>query len=650
MDTFIWNNLVLIFPGVLLFFCYITGDLARLILKTDRGICIKVLSGFVILLCLFHLASLPFMFLDWSFTTLYYIFIGILIAVPAAYLILSVIRKQIPFWEDLRRLGRVLLRRIEGRWWLLLLWAAILFLIIWHVRMVILHIRFNVDDNFYVAESLTILTRDRLMDVLPSCGIEGSVFPATYILVSWEALLSAFSKLFAVSPAALCHSILPALLLPLHYMAYYAAGREIVKNRACIFLTFVLFLNFVCGPSTYNQGAFLTLRIWQGKSVLVNILLPILLYVFLRITKKRKITLSNLLFLFAILLASQAATTVGAYLPPVLYAVYALTFLLLTRRWSPFWKLFLPAAGIVPFVLWKVWILLNAGTLGDLSEGSGVYDRSFSELAMNYFGFSLIIVFFLLSLLILALRLKTGEEKQLRFFFPIASLLLMVFFLNPLVMPYVERFVTGVGVYWRMFWLLQISVITAAAFTLLTEIPRRAVPRTTVFLFLILMILISGRSIFKDEDYREEFKNPEKVSMTTKKMIAAVRKEEKEAHPERSAEERRKAEQDLILLLPRSLSLELRQCADMGLLYYAYYSNNYYAYQTDEEYYLLKTLYGELYNAKKWTAAKLDEYTETLGIDYVAIGRDTADRNQDNIPEDFQLVHQGSRYNLYKTK
>lgn len=649
MFKFIWDDLVWVLPAFLLIFSYLTGDLVQMLFKVNKGVCLKVLSGFVILLCLFHITSLPFMYNDWPFTTLYNLFLCELISIMIVYCLISVIKKQIPLQKDLDGLRRAFADIVKNRWWHFILWILLLLLIIWHISMVILHVGSNIDDNFYVAESTTILSRDRLMSVLPSCGIEGSVFPATYILVSWEAWIAAIAKLFCVSPMVLCHSILPALLLPLHYMAYYAAGREFSRRKTGLILAFVTMLNLVCGPSTYNQGAFLTLRIWQGKAVLVNILFPILLYVFLRITKTKTLRLRNIFFLFALLLAGQAASTVGTYLVPVLYAVYAITFLIIVRKIKPFLKLLIPAAGIAPFVLWKVWILLSAGTLGDLSEGTGVYDRSFRELAMRYFGFSLVILFFLLAILILALRIKKGPEKPLRFFFLIASGLLIVFFINPLVMPFVERFVTGSGVYWRVFWLLQITLVTAVGFAFLLDIPKMKLIRFTLFLFLSAALLISGRSIFKDEDVKESFKNHSKISETSRKIVYTIRSEVKRDHPDASKEERSLLEQETILLVPRSLSKEVRQYADIPLIYYPYYSNNYYAYQTDEDYFLLQVLYDQLYRKKTWNKVILYNMVSQLGIDYVTIGSDTAAENEANIPFQFDAVFRGSRYTLYKT-
>ncbi len=649
MASFIWDDLVWVLPVFILVLCYITGDLVQMLFKVNQGIAVKVLSGFVILLCLFHINSLPFMYNDWPFTTLYSLHLCALICIILAYAIVTIVKHRVPLQDDLERLRLVIKDIAIKRWWHFLLWAVIVGFIICHIYVVIQYVSYNVDDNFYVAQSLTTITRNRLMNVLPSCGIEGSVFPPTYLLVSWETWIAALSKMFCTTPAVLCHSILPAFLIPLHYMAFYLAGREFSRRKSALFLFFVILLNFTCGPFTYNQGAFLTLRIWQGKAVLVNILLPLLLYVFLRITKTRTLKVRNMFFLFSLLLASQAASTVGTYLAPVLYAVYAITFLITARKWKPFFQMFIPAAGIVPFVLWKLWILTNAGTLSSLSEGSGVYERSFTDLALHYFGFSLVPVLFILAIVILAVRLKKGPAKRLRFFVLTASLLLIIFLINPFVMPFAEHYITGTGVYWRMFWLLQITIVIAAAFAQLCDIPKLQLSRVTITLLLAAVLLVSGRSILKDEDIRSGFSNHSKISATTRGIAYTVQDEVKRDHPEAKEEELQKLEQETVLLLPRTLSDELRQYADISQIHYAYYSNNYYSYQTEEEFLRLKDLYDILYRKKTWDAKELYDTVSDLGIDYVAIGTPTVQNNKYNIPFWFEMVFSNERYTLYKT-
>lgn len=651
MNSLFWSNLVWVIPLVIFVASYITGDLLQIIFKIRRGIASKVLSGFLTLLCVFHLTSLPFMYNDWPFSTLYWLFISEFIVILIVYIVLSFIRWTWPAKEDALNIYRSAKYLAKHEWWYYIIWAAAIGLIVWQISNIILHINFNVDDNFYVAESVMNLTRNRMMDSLPSSGIEGSVFPNTYLLVSWEAFISFIAKLFNVHVATLCHSILPALLLPLHYMAYYLAAREFGRKRVPIFMLFVAILNIVCGPCTYSQGSFLTLRIWQGKAVLVNLIFPILLYVFIRIIKDKKATWRNLAFLFVILLGSQAASTVGTYLTPVLYAVYAIAFLIIVKNWKEFFKLFLPAAAIAPFVLWKILLLISNGSLQSLSDGSGVNSKSFYDIATKYFGWNLAPILLIVAIVILTLLLKENEDgKDLRWFFLISVAALIVLFINPITFPYVERFITGVGVYWRMFWLLQTTFIVAIGFAELCMIPKQKLIKVGVVMLLCVVFMVSGRNIFKDEDYKEDgFKNTYKVSETVRYMGNKIEQRIEKDNKGISKEELNKLERDTIVMMPRTLAQELRQYKDISLIYYIYLSNNYKFYTTDAVYNQIYHLYNNLYRFRTWTKEEFLKDVTDLGIDYVAIGSGTYEENLENIPENFEMIHDGSRYVLLKT-
>ena len=128
-----------------------------------------------------------------------------------------------------------------------------------------------------------------------------------------------------------------------------------------------------------------------------------------------------------------------------------------------------------------------------------------------------------------------------------------------------------------------------------------------------------------------------------------MRSEVERDNPDASDEEQAVIEQETILLLPKSLVRELRQYADISLIYYPYYSNNYYAYQTDAEFEQLQYIYDLLYRKKSWNSKYLYNAVTTLGIDYVAIGSDTAEENAADIPFWFEAVYRGKRYTLYKT-
>ena len=620
-----------------------------MLFKAENGIAAKILSGFTTLLCLFHIISLPFMYNEWPFISLYWLFLSAVIAICIAYCLLSFLKKRIPLKADILALKESILDTAKNRWWQYLILLAAVALIIWQCSMVIVHVSYNVDDNFYIAESVTFLNRNVMMNTLPASGMEGSVFPATYLLVSWEAFLAVLSKLFLTEPAILCHSIIPVFLILLHYMVLYMIGREFGKDRSFLFLLFGAFLNLVSGPSTYDSGAFLILRIWQGKAVLANLFLPLLLFVFIRIIKAKKLSLPNIFYLFAILLASQAASTVGTYLAPVLYAVYALAFLIIVRKWTEFLKLFIPAAGITPFVLWKIYLLISAGSLDSLSEGAGVNARSFYELATRYFGWNLAPFLFVLAIVILAIRFKEEKENPLRFFLLISTVVLLVLFINPFTMPYVERYITGVGVYWRVFWLLQANIVIAAGLSRFCLLPSRKLLQSALVVLISFVLLISGHNIFLDEDVYESFDNPQKVSADTIMIANAIEKDVSAKDPDLTEEDIRELLQKSVVLMPRVLSQELRQYKDISLIYYVYVSNNYMQYQTKYEYSRMNALYRSFYTYQNCDPAYVLREVKFLGIDYVAIPAAIEKAIADSLPEKFELICNGSDYKLYKT-
>ena len=620
-----------------------------MLFKAANGIASKILSGFTVLLCLFHLTSLPFMYNEWPFTSLYWLFLSEFIAICIAYCLLSFLKKRIPLKADILTLIKSIRDMAKNRWWQYLVLLAAILLILWQCVMVILHVSYNTDDNFYIAESVTYLNRNVMMNTLPASGMEGSVFPATYLLVSWEAFVAFLSKLFLTEPAILCHSVLPVFLILMHYMVLYRIGREFGKDHAFLVVLFGAFLNLVSGPSTYDSGAFLILRIWQGKAVLVNLFLPLLLYVFIRLLKEKRVSLVHIFYLFAILLASQAASTVGTYLAPVLYAVYALAFLIIVRKWKEFFKLFIPAAGITPFVLWKIYLLLSAGSLQSLSEGTGVNARSFYELATRYFGWNLAPILLLLAIIILAIRFRGQKKDPLQFLFVISTAVLLVLFINPFTMPYVESYITGVGVYWRVFWLLQANIVIAAGLSRLVLLPKRKLAQSALVLFISCVLLLSGHNMFQDEDVRDSFDNPQKVSVDTIGIASAIEADVASKDPDLTEEEIRDLMAESVVLMPRDLSRELRQYKDIALIYYVYVSNNYMEYQTKYEYTRMNTLYKALYTYQNADPEYVRKEVRFLGIDYVAIPSDTEKAMADSLPEDFELICNGSDYKLYKT-
>ena len=72
-------------------------------------------------------------------------------------------------------------------------------------------------------------------------------------------------------------------------------------------------------------------------------------------------------------------------------------------------------------------------------------------------------------------------------------------------------------------------------------------------------------------------------------------------------------------------------------------------YQTRYEYVRMRSLYRSLYTTKDFQPEAVMKDVRFLGIDYVAIPSDTVKAMADSIPDEFDLLCNGSDFSLYKT-
>ena len=273
---------LIIIPVFLLSVCVCTGYVILNVVKKDYSFTKIIFTGYIFCIGVFHLIAIPFMFFHLSFLPLYYLSIGyfIIVILCALYLIYKnrfghKVKKKV---LDCRNL-------IYKEKWKFILLVIIGICIIYQVIWVVYFQHTDIDDSYYLAEINSILQTNKIHSVEPASGIEGFNFQQQYALVSYEVLLSIIVKLFHVNTAFFAHTILPIFLIPLHYIVIYSIGKTIRNDVAEIFTLLYCMCNLFSGYSGYSQGAFLLFRIWQGKAVMINIVIPILLLWFMQLYK-----------------------------------------------------------------------------------------------------------------------------------------------------------------------------------------------------------------------------------------------------------------------------------------------------------------------------------------------------------------------------
>ncbi len=176
------------------------------------------------------------------------------------------------------------------------------------------------DDAFYVGTATTAVQTDTIFKYAGSTGEEnGENMASRYRLGPFPVYSAVISKLIDIHPAIVSHTIFPIIFIPLVYMVYGLIADELFnKNQKSVY-TFLLLTCIVSIWGNYSVRStfsFLLIRIWQGKSLLANLILPATILCFLK-AEKNEYNFRSCVLLFVTIFAGTFTTTMGIALPPL---------------------------------------------------------------------------------------------------------------------------------------------------------------------------------------------------------------------------------------------------------------------------------------------------------------------------------------------
>ena len=131
------------------------------------------------------------------------------------------------------------------------------------------------DDSHYVGSAVTDLETNTLYRYASTTG-QITIPHKKYIFSYFMSLYSVVSVLLNTHPAVAAHLVLPIVFIPLVYLAYFQVGKELFdRKKAWLFLLFMCILNIFGNVSVRTNFTFLLFRIWQGKALMANLILPL---------------------------------------------------------------------------------------------------------------------------------------------------------------------------------------------------------------------------------------------------------------------------------------------------------------------------------------------------------------------------------------
>ncbi|MCR5215979.1 MAG: hypothetical protein K6C69_03510 [Lachnospiraceae bacterium] len=187
------------------------------------------------------------------------------------------------------------------------------------------------DDARYVPYALAAVQKDALMNENPITGqpIYWELSESLKDMVSpWIMLWAILAKVAMFHPTIYIHTVLPFFLIPLSYAVYWLISMELFSEKEVekrvLFTGIVSAINIFSGYSSYNAGAFLLFRIWQGKAVFVGILLPLLFLLMLRMWRIEKVKVFDYYEMLVTSLACCMTSGFGIVLTALLLGIFSI--------------------------------------------------------------------------------------------------------------------------------------------------------------------------------------------------------------------------------------------------------------------------------------------------------------------------------------
>ena len=305
-----------------------------------------VLFGFILFTSVFQVVATPILFfhLPFQYAQMAFGFLIILVIILA-------ITPSTIFIKKLK-LNHIHKFVTPNRLTVIVILLSILFILFQAVISTVFQFE-NADDMYYIGLANSSIGSTALFTVDPSTGDPRFPVITQYLYGSYELLIAVLSKTFGLHPTIIFHSILPFFLIIISYLAYAYLAKQLMPEKYIPLFIIGLSLFHIFGDySAYSQGTFLLTRCWQGKSILLHIILPTTLAFIIQYF--RNYHLKYLWILTLVLLSGMSFSPIAIFLPTLLIAFYcAISFF---EKPKNFIYSFLPIVAFIPLGIYALMI------------------------------------------------------------------------------------------------------------------------------------------------------------------------------------------------------------------------------------------------------------------------------------------------------
>lgn len=255
--------------------------------------------------------------------------------------------------------GRRIRYSTEGK----ILWLLFGALLLIQLYMAFTYASFDGDDAYYVVESVLAVQTDTMNTILPYTGGSTTldIRHALAVITMWLAFIA---KISGVHATILAHTLLPMFLIPFTYMIYIEIGRMLFRkdpNKLPMFMIIMAVFQMFGHTSIMTSETFFLTRTWQGKAMLANIAIPLIVWLFLWIgedlEREKKSSLSTInklspwILMILVNMASGVYSSMGVMLGTILIGACSLILMIRYRKVS---LAVMGAATCIPNVIYML--------------------------------------------------------------------------------------------------------------------------------------------------------------------------------------------------------------------------------------------------------------------------------------------------------
>lgn len=217
---------------------------------------------------------------------------------------------------------------------------------------------FTLDAAYYVANVSTSVDTNMINVYDPFTGAWQDHFELRYAFATYTINDAVVCQLTGIPALVQTKVIMAATVGLLVDFVYLGISRTLVKDdvqRLTIMMVCVVWINYTF-ITIYTASNFLMTRTYEGKAIVGNLTLVLILWMFIKMVED-KIPYLYWIMLFMVCLGSTTITSSANMLVPAELSVLFVPYIIKNRKWSFIWKyIIMMVPGLVMLLLYVVYV------------------------------------------------------------------------------------------------------------------------------------------------------------------------------------------------------------------------------------------------------------------------------------------------------